>query len=102
MIATLKEITEDDMVHILTQPKSSLTKQYQKLFKMDDVNLEFETDALKEIAAKAIQRKTGARGLRSILEDIMLDIMFELPDFKGDTITITKDMVTKSEAIEVA
>ena len=102
MIATLKEITEDDMVHILTQPKSSLTKQYQKLFKMDDVNLEFETDALKEIAAKAIQRKTSARGLRSILEDIVLDIMFELPDFKGDTITITKDMVTKSEAIEVA
>ncbi len=95
MIATLKEITEDDMVHILTQPKNALTKQYQKLFKMDNVELEFDTDALKEIAKKAIARKTGARGLRSILEEIMLDIMFELPDLNGQTINITKDIVTK-------
>lgn len=95
MIATLKEITEDDMVHILTQPKNALTKQYQKLFKMDDVELEFDTDALKEIARKAINRKTGARGLRSILEEVMLDIMFELPDLNGQTIKITKDIVAK-------
>jgi len=95
MIATLKEITEDDMVHILTQPKNALTKQYQKLFKMDDVELEFDTDALKEIARKAIKRKTGARGLRSILEEVMLDIMFELPDLNGQTIKITKDIVAK-------
>ncbi len=95
MIATLKEITEDDMVHILTQPKNALTKQYQKLFKMDNVELEFDTDALKEIAKKAIARKTGERGLRSILEEIMLDIMFELPDLNGQTINITKDIVTK-------
>jgi ATP-dependent Clp protease ATP-binding subunit ClpX len=101
MIATLKEITEDDMVHILTEPKSSLVKQYQKLFKMDDVELDFDKDALREIAAKAIERKTGARGLRSILEDIMLNIMFELPDYSGKKITITKDVVLKKETIEV-
>jgi ATP-dependent Clp protease ATP-binding subunit ClpX len=100
MIATLKEITEDDMIHILTEPKSSLTKQYQKLFKMDDVTLKFDNKALKEIASKAIERKTGARGLRSILEDIMLDIMFNLPDYKKKTITITKDIVLKKEAIK--
>ncbi len=95
MIATLKEITEDDMIHILTQPKNALTKQYQKLFKMDNVKLEFNKDGLKEIAKKAISRKTGARGLRSILEEIMLDIMFELPDLTGQTIKITKDIVLK-------
>jgi len=97
MITTLKEITEDDMVHILTQPKNALVKQYQKLFKMDNVKLEFEDEALKEIAKKALTRKTGARGLRSILEDIMLDIMFELPACKGQTITISRDMVLSNK-----
>lgn len=95
MLATLNEITEDDMVHILTEPKNALIKQYIKLFEMDDVKLVFEKAALKELAKLAIERKTGARGLRSILEDIMLDIMFDLPDYKNKTITISKDVVLK-------
>ncbi|WP_419771127.1 MAG: ATP-dependent Clp protease ATP-binding subunit ClpX [Candidatus Marinarcus sp.] len=95
MIATLNEITEDDMVHILSEPKNALIKQYKKLFKMDEVELKFEKLALKEIAKLALERKTGARGLRSILEDIMLDIMYDLPTYKGKAITISKDVVLK-------
>ena len=102
MVATLKSITKDEMVHILTQPKNCLVKQYQKLFKMDNVDLTFTNDALKEIASKAIERKTGARGLRSILEEIMLDIMFNLPEYKHDKITITKDIVLKQDTIKIA
>ena len=102
MVATLNEITEDDMVHILTEPKNSLIKQYIKLFEMDDVKLEFEKDALKELARLAIVRKTGARGLRSILEDIMLDIMFDLPKYKNKTITISKEVVLKTKEPKVA
>lgn len=102
MIATLNEITEDDMVHILTEPKNALIKQYTKLFEMDDVTLKFDKTALKEIAKKAIDRKTGARGLRSILEDIMLDIMYDLPTFKGKSITITKDVILKKKEPKVA
>jgi ATP-dependent Clp protease ATP-binding subunit ClpX len=102
MFATLNEITEDDMVHILTEPKNALIKQYTELFKMDDVILKFDKTALKEIAKLAIERKTGARGLRSILEDIMLDIMYNLPSYKGKTITITKDVVVKHKEPKVA
>ena len=102
MIATLNEITEDDMVHILTEPKNALIKQYIKLFEMDEVKLEFEKDALKELAKLAIARKTGARGLRSILEDIMLDIMFDLPKYRNKTVTITKEVVQKTEEPKVA
>ena len=102
MVATLNEITEDDMVHILTEPKNALIKQYIKLFAMDNVKLEFEKDALKELAKLAIIRKTGARGLRSILEDIMLDIMFDLPKYKNKTITISKEVVLKTKEPKVA
>jgi len=102
MIATLNEISEDDMVHILTEPKNALVKQYIKLFEMDGVKLEFDKAALKEIAKKAIERKTGARGLRSILEDIMLDIMYELPSYKDKTITITKDVVIDKKEPKIA
>lgn len=102
MIATLNEITEDDMIHILTEPKNALIKQYVKLFKMDDVTLKFDKPSLKEISKKAIDRKTGARGLRSILEEIMLDIMYNLPDFKGKTITITKDVVLNNKDPKIA
>lgn len=102
MIATLNEITEDDMIHILTEPKNALVKQYVKLFLLDDVKLKFEKTALKEIAKLAIERKTGARGLRSILEDIMLDIMYDLPTYKNKTITITKDVVTKEKEPKIA
>jgi ATP-dependent Clp protease ATP-binding subunit ClpX len=102
MTAILQEIDEDAMIHILKEPKNSLVKQYTKLFKIDGVDLEFEEDALKEIAKAAIQRKTGARGLRSILEDIMLDVMYELPEYKGKRVTITKDVVNKTELPKVA
>lgn len=101
MIATLNEITKEDMVHILTEPKNALIKQYIKLFDMDNVTLEFEKDALLELANLAIIRKTGARGLRSILEDIMLDIMFDLPKYKSKKIVITKDVVLKTEEPKV-
>ena len=79
IIATLKELDKKALLDIITKPKNSLIKQYKKLFEMDNVELEFEDEALEEIVNKAIERKTGARGLRSILEDIMRDIMFEIP-----------------------
>ena len=102
MLATLNEITEDDMVHILTEPKNALIKQYIKLFEMDDVTLKFDKAALKELARLAIERKTGARGLRSILEDIMLDIMYDLPEYENKTVTITKDVVTNKKEPKIA
>lgn len=77
--AVLDKLDEDDLVEILTKPKNSLVKQYKKLLKIDDVDLEFEEDALRSIGRKAIERDTGARGLRSIIESIMMDIMFEIP-----------------------
>ncbi len=79
VIATLDELTQEDLVRILVEPRNSLVKQYQKLFELDGVELEFTESALKEIANEAIRRKTGARGLRAILEDVMTDIMFEIP-----------------------
>jgi ATP-dependent Clp protease ATP-binding subunit ClpX len=95
MTAILEEIDEDAMIHILKEPKNSLVKQDTKLFAMDDVSLEFNDKSLEAIAKAAIDRKTGARGLRSILEDIMLDVMYELPEYKGKTVTITEDVVNK-------
>src|SRR5699024_2070827 len=79
VLTSLEPLDEEAMVQILTQPKNALVKQYTKLFQMDHVILEFEDEALVEIAKKAIERKTGARGLRSIIEEIMLDVMYELP-----------------------
>ncbi|MBA1438684.1 MAG: ATP-dependent Clp protease ATP-binding subunit ClpX [Epsilonproteobacteria bacterium] len=93
IIASLNEISEDEMVRILTEPKNSLIKQYTKLFSIDDVELTFEEDALRAIAQKAIKRKTGARGLRAILEEAMIDIMYELPEYKGYEILITKEVI---------
>jgi ATP-dependent Clp protease ATP-binding subunit ClpX len=81
------------MIRILTEPKNSLVKQYQKLFAIDDVELEFEEEALRAIAKKAIERKTGARGLRAILEETMIDIMYELPEYAGYEILITKEVI---------
>ena len=97
IIASLNEITEDDMVHILNEPKNSLIKQYKKLFSIDEVELNFEEDALRAIAAKAIKRKTGARGLRAILEENMIDIMYELPEYSGYEVLITKDVIENGE-----
>ncbi len=95
VIASLTPLDEEALVEILTKPKNALVKQYQKMLELDDVELEFEDDALIEIAKKAIERKTGARGLRSIIEGIMLDVMFDLPS-RDD---IVKCIITK-ETIE--
>lgn len=96
VIASLQPLDEEALIEILTKPKNALVKQYEKLFLMDNVELEFEEDALKEIAKSAMERKTGARGLRSIIENIMLDIMFELPSREDiEKCTITKETVMK-------
>jgi ATP-dependent Clp protease ATP-binding subunit ClpX len=95
VLATLGEITKEDMVRILVEPKNSLVKQYQKLFEIDNVTLTFEEDALALIAQKALDRKTGARGLRSIMEEILLDIMYELPELSGYEVIITEEVVAK-------
>ncbi len=85
VVATLEELDEDSLIQILSQPKNALTKQYAKLFDMEGVNLEFREDALKAVAKKAMERKTGARGLRSILERVLLDTMYDLPSMEGVT-----------------
>ena len=97
VLTTLKKISVEDMVRILVEPKNSLVKQYQALFELDDVVLTFEQQALEAIAAKALERKTGARGLRSILEEILLDIMYQLPELSGYEIVVTEDVVNKKE-----
>ena len=83
VVATLEELDEDALVSILTEPKNALTKQYAKLFEMEGVEIEFRDDALRSIARKAMQRKTGARGLRTILEHVLLDTMYELPSLEN-------------------
>jgi ATP-dependent Clp protease ATP-binding subunit ClpX len=94
VIATLMDLDEPALIKILTEPKNALVKQYQKLFEMEGVKLGFTDDALISIARRAIERKTGARGLRSILEAILLDTMFDLPSMDGvDEIMIDKDVV---------
>ena len=85
VVATLEELDEDSLVQILSQPKNALTKQYSKLFDMEGVTLEFRDDALRAVAQKAMVRKTGARGLRSILEKVLLDTMYDLPSMDGVT-----------------
>ena len=87
-------MTVDDLVRILREPKNALVKQYQTLLSYDDVTLEFDDDALQEIANKAIERKTGARGLRSIIEETMMDVMFEVPSQENvKLVRITKEAV---------
>jgi ATP-dependent Clp protease ATP-binding subunit ClpX len=94
VIATLTDLDADALIIILTQPKNALVKQYQRLFELEDTKLTFTDDALSAIAARAIERKTGARGLRSIMEDILLDTMFDLPGM--DTVT---EVVVNEEAV---
>ncbi|HET9354488.1 MAG TPA: ATP-dependent Clp protease ATP-binding subunit ClpX, partial [Sphingomicrobium sp.] len=94
VIATLEDLDEEALVKILIEPKNALVKQYQKLFDMEEVELGFSDEALHSVAKKAIERKTGARGLRSILEGILLDTMFDLPSMEGvDEVHIDKDVV---------
>ena len=98
IIATLEELDRNALIEIVTKPKNALVKQYKKLFKMDNVELEFEQEALELIVDKAIERKTGARGLRSIIEEIMRDIMFEIPSNpKIEKCIITKETVANGE-----
>ena len=94
IITALNPLSEEDLVHILTEPKNAITKQYQELLSMDGVKLEFEDKALRKIAALAIKKKTGARGLRSIIESAMQKIMFDVPDMSGvKKVVVTADCV---------
>ena len=94
VITTMKELSEDDLVRVLTEPKTSLVKQYQKLLSMDGVSLSFEPDALKSLAKTALERKTGARGLRAEMERLMTDVMYEAPgNAKMKKVVVTKKMV---------
>ncbi len=102
VIAPLEGLTEEDLTRILVEPKNSISKQYQKLFELDKVELNFEPDALKEIAKKAIERKTGARGLRAITENILLDTMFDVPSQKNvKSVKVTKEVLTKNKKVEI-
>ena len=98
VIATLEDLDEDALITILTEPKNALVKQYQRLFEIEDVQLTFTDDALKAIAKRAIERKTGARGLRSILEDILLDTMFELPGQADASEVVVNEEAATSKA----
>ncbi|MBQ7112757.1 MAG: ATP-dependent Clp protease ATP-binding subunit ClpX [Clostridia bacterium] len=99
IIVTLHQLDQDALIDILTQPKNALTRQYKRLFEMDGVELEFEEDALVEIAKKAIERKTGARGLRAICEEVMLDIMYDIPSRPEiKRCVITEKVIQKLEA----
>lgn len=97
VIATLRELTEEELIRILIEPKNALVKQYQKLFELEGVKLTFTEGALREIAKEAIRRKTGARGLRAILEEVMTDIMFEVPSLTGVKEVIVDENVVKNK-----
>ncbi len=102
MVAVVDPLDEETLVAILTQPRSALVKQYQKLLNMDNVQLEFKPDALRAIAQEAYRRKTGARALRGIIEELMLDVMYELPSRKDVTrCAITREMVEKRSTAEL-
>jgi ATP-dependent Clp protease ATP-binding subunit ClpX len=93
MVTVLEQLTEAQLVSILTEPRNALTKQYSKLMSMEGVELEFTPDALKELAAQAIKKGTGARALRSLLEKMMLDVMFDVPSSDITGIKITRQVV---------
>lgn len=98
MIATLNELDDEALIKILTEPKNSLTKQYSKLFEMEGVEIQFRSDALKAIALKAKERKTGARGLRSIMEAVLLDTMYNIPSQSGVTKVVIDEAVINGES----
>jgi len=98
VVATLDTLDEKALVQILTQPRNALVKQYQKLFELDGVNLEFKEEALESIAREAIQRNTGARGLRAILEEVLVDVMFDIPSYDNlEKCLVTPDAIRKEE-----
>ena len=96
VIATLHELSEEDLRRILVEPKNALVKQYAKMFEMEGVKLTFTEGALKLIAQEAIRRKLGARGLRAIMEELMLDIMFEIPSLSGEV----KECIINEEVVK--
>ena len=98
VLATLEDLDQDALITILTQPKNALVKQYQRLFELEDTKLNFTDDALNAIAKRAIERKTGARGLRSILEEILLDTMFDLPGLDEVTEVVVNEEAVSSES----
>ncbi len=97
VVATLEELDEEALVTILVEPRNALTKQYRKLFEMEGAELEFREDALAAVARKAMQRKTGARGLRTILENVLLDTMYELPSQENVTKVVVDEAVVNGE-----
>ena len=98
----LKELTKDDLVSILTEPKNAITKQYMASFAIDNAELVFESEAIEEIANEAIRQKTGARGLRTIVEKMLMDTMFEIPDIQGKKkFTVTKDFVLNQKPDDI-
>ena len=102
IVASLNELTEDALVQVLTQPKNALIRQYQKLFEIENVSLNFDPEALTAIAKKAVTRKTGARGLRSILENAMLDVMYEIPSLKDcKECLVSEKVITDGERPEL-
>ncbi|MFQ8736779.1 MAG: AAA family ATPase, partial [Bilophila wadsworthia] len=98
VLTHVDDLGEDDLVRILTEPKNTLTRQYQKLFELDNVTLRFTSDALRAIAHRAIERKTGARGLRNVMESVMLDIMYQLPSMPGVKECVINDAVIEKKA----
>ncbi|SEO59096.1 ATP-dependent Clp protease ATP-binding subunit ClpX [Aquisalimonas asiatica] len=97
VIATLDELDEDALIEILSQPKNAVTKQYQKLFEMEGVELEFREEALRAVAQKAMERGTGARGLRTIIENVLLDTMYDIPSMEGVSKVVVDDAVIRGE-----
>jgi len=98
VLSGLTKLNEEDLVRILTEPKNSLVRQYQKFFEMEKAELEFKDEALREIAHKALKKDTGARGLRSVVEEVMFEILFELPEKEpGMKCVLTPEMVRGEE-----
>jgi ATP-dependent Clp protease ATP-binding subunit ClpX len=98
VVATLDELDEPALVKILTEPRNAVTKQFKKLFEMEGAELEFRPEALQAIAKKALKRKTGARGLRTILEQVLLDTMYELPSLEHVSKVVVDDAVIEGQA----
>ncbi|MYA18299.1 MAG: Clp protease [Gammaproteobacteria bacterium] len=97
VVATLEELDTEALMRILTEPKNSLTRQYAKLFEMEEVEVDFREDALRAVAKKAMERKTGARGLRSILESVLLDTMYDLPSSASVAKVVVDESVIEGE-----
>jgi ATP-dependent Clp protease ATP-binding subunit ClpX len=102
IFATLEELDEDQLIQILTEPKNALVKQYKRLFDMEGCEVEFREDSLRAVASKAMERKTGARGLRSIVENALLDTMYDLPSSEGVTKIVVDESVIKGESVPLA